>query len=68
MSIYLIWYGIIRFIIEIFRTDSLMLFDFKVAQIVSVIMVFVGIYIIISQHQKPKLEDLYNRYDEEIRF
>ncbi|MGM9877591.1 MAG: prolipoprotein diacylglyceryl transferase [Bacilli bacterium] len=68
MSIYLIWYGIIRFIIEIFRTDSLMLFDFKVAQIVSVIMVFVGIYIIISQHQKPKLEDLYNRYDEEIKF
>lgn len=68
LSIYLIWYGLIRFVIETFRTDSLMLSSFKVAQIVSVIMFFVGIYILVSQKQKPKLEDLYNKYDEEIKF
>mgnify|MGYP002516488199 CR=1 FL=1 len=30
-SIYLIWYGIERLIIESFRSDSLMLFNIKVA-------------------------------------
>lgn len=68
LSFYLIWYGIIRFVIEIFRTDSLMFMDFKFAQVVSVVMIFIGLYISISQKQKPKLEDLYNRYDEEIKF
>ena len=68
MSVYLIWYGLVRFVIEIFRTDSLMLADFKIAQVVSVVMIFVGLYILVSQKQKPKLEDLYNKYDQEIRF
>lgn len=68
MSVYLIWYGLVRFVIEIFRTDSLMLADFKIAQVVSIVMIFVGLYILVSQKQKPKLEDLYNKYDQEIRF
>ncbi len=68
LSFYLIWYGIVRLIIESFRTDSLMLADFKIAQVVSIIMIFIGLYITISQKQKPKLEDLYNKYDEEIKF
>ena len=60
-STYLIWYGFIRFFIEWFRDDSLMLFKtIKMAQIVSVLMIFVGIFIIIIQSKKPKLEDLYN--------
>ncbi|MBR4830449.1 MAG: prolipoprotein diacylglyceryl transferase [Bacilli bacterium] len=42
-SFYLIWYGIIRFIIELFRTDSLMLFNIKVACVISVIFIILGI-------------------------
>jgi phosphatidylglycerol:prolipoprotein diacylglycerol transferase len=65
---YLIWYGVLRFIIEIFRTDSLMLLNIKVAQVVSVIMVIVGLSIIFTQSKKPKLEELYNTAEEDIRF
>lgn len=42
-SFYLIWYGIIRFVIELFRTDSLKIFNIKVACIISVIFVIFGI-------------------------
>ena len=48
ISIYLIMYGIIRFFIESLRTDSLMLFNFKVAQIVSIIMFITGIVLLIK--------------------
>ena len=48
ITIYFIIYGIIRFFIESMRTDSLMLFNFKVAQIVSVIMVIVGTIILVK--------------------
>ena len=47
-SIYLIWYGIIRLIIETFRADSLMLGPLKIAQIVSVIGIISGVYLIIK--------------------
>ena len=57
---YLIWYGIIRFVIEIFRTDSLMFGSIKAAQVASVIMFIFGVYIILLQSRKPKLDDLYN--------
>lgn len=49
-SIYLILYGIIRFLIETIRQDSLMLFNLKVAQIVSILMVTIGIYLIIRPY------------------
>ena len=68
LSLYLILYGIIRFVIETFRTDSLMFMDLKVAQIVSVIMILTGIIIIIKKHRKPKLDDLYNKIDESMIF
>lgn len=41
--IYFIWYGIGRFFIESLRTDSLMIGDIKVAQLVSIIMLITGI-------------------------
>ena len=47
-SIYLIFYGIIRFLIESLRQDSLMLFDLKVAQLISILMILVGIYLFIK--------------------
>ena len=46
-AFYLIWYGIIRFIIELFRTDSLMLFNIKIACIISVIFILLGIVLFI---------------------
>lgn len=39
---YLLWYGIVRFIVEHFRSDSLMLFNFKSAQLVSIGFIIVG--------------------------
>lgn len=67
-SFYLIWYGVVRFFIEAFRHDSLMFLGIRVAQIVSVLMVIVGIIIIIKQSKKPTLEELYNTPEEEIKF
>lgn len=45
-GIYLIWYGIERFIIESFRSDSLMLGPLKMAQIISIISCIIGIYLL----------------------
>lgn len=39
---YLVWYGIARFIVEGFRTDSLMAGGLKMAQIVSIVFVIIG--------------------------
>ena len=65
---YLMWYGLIRFVIEIFRMDSLMIFNAKVAHIVSVLMFIFGFYLISVQARKPKLDELYNNFDDEIKY
>lgn len=52
VSIYFIGYGIIRFFIESLRQDSLMFFNLKVAQIVSILMILVGVCLFI----KPYIE------------
>lgn len=69
-ALYLIIYGIIRFFIERTRTDSLMFIGFKMAMIVSVFMVIVGLTMIIINSRKGKFEDLYNDKNnkEVIRF
>ena len=46
-SIYLIMYGIERLLVESMRQDSLMLFNIKIAQVVSIIMILIGIIILI---------------------
>lgn len=51
---YLIWYGIERCIIESFRSDSLMIGHYKMAQIVSFIAVLSGIYLIIKNCKREK--------------
>ena len=48
-SAYLIWYGIGRLFIEGMRTDSLYLGAFRVSQIVSVVIILLGIGIILYQ-------------------
>ena len=46
VGFYFIWYGFMRFFIESLRTDSLMFFSIKVAKLVSILMVILGIIII----------------------
>ena len=47
-SIYFIIYGTIRFFIESLRTDSLMLGSIKVAQLISITMIVIGIILFIK--------------------
>ena len=65
-AIYLMWYGLGRFVIESMRTDSLMLGGFKMAQIVSIIMIFVGLIIIMITSRKGRYEDLYDQDENEV--
>ena len=59
---YLIWYSIVRFFIESLRTDSLMLFDIKVAKLVSIILFIFGV-IIIFRNRINKNSKYYNKQD-----
>lgn len=59
-SIYLIWYGLVRFLIEAMRTDSLMLGTIKVAQLVSIIMIIIGIIMLIKLRKTSVFENNYN--------
>ena len=56
---YLIWYGIVRFFIEILRQDALMLGPIKMAQLVSIIMIIIGIVIIIKGKTNSRFENNY---------
>ena len=54
---YFIWYGLGRFLIEGLRTDSLYIGAFRVSQIVSILLVIVGIIgIILSIRKEEKNE------------
>ena len=59
-SFYLIWYGTVRILIEILRTDSLMIGNFKMAIIVSILMIIIGIILFIISLTKSKFENKYN--------
>lgn len=63
-SLYMIWYGIGRFFIEALRTDSLMYNGFKVAQIVSILMIIFGIIVFLVKNKGSKFDNRYN--DEEL--
>ena len=64
-ALYLMWYGLGRFFIETMRTDSLMLGGFKVAQIVSVMMILIGLIVIMITSRKGRYEDLYDQDEKE---
>ena len=61
-SFYFIWYGIERFYVESLRTDSLMLFNLKIAQFVSIFMIIIGIFIFVYSFNNSKVykEDKYD--------
>lgn len=69
-SIYFIWYGIGRFMIEGLRTDSLMISNFKMAQIVSLSMVIVGFVMLVVLNRGSRFQNQYNEMSDvnETRF
>lgn len=62
--LYLMWYSFGRFFIEAWRTDSLMLSGFKVAQIISIILFLASLIYLIYLSSKGKYVDLYNDINE----
>ena len=54
IATYFIGYGIIRFFVESLRTDSLMLGDYKISQIVAVVIFVTGIAIYVMNYKKIK--------------
>ena len=58
--LYMIWYGIGRFIIEGFRTDSLMLGPIRMAQLISVIFIIVGAIIFMKIRKGSIFANNYN--------
>ena len=52
LFVYFIWYGIGRFFIEGLRTDSLYLGSFRISQIVSIILILMGVIGIIYMRRK----------------
>ena len=58
VSIYLIWYSVVRFFIESMRTDSLMLSNLKMAQVISIVLLIIGIIGLIISN---KFGNNYNR-------
>ena len=68
MGFYLIWYSAARFVIEGMRMDSLMLGNFKVAQIASIICLLIGLYFfIIHPKRSPRFENLYAKDEQNER-
>ena len=64
-SLYFMWYGLGRFVIEYFRKDSLMLGPIKMAQLVSGLMMIVGIILMLVVSKGSRFKNLYNpRYEE----
>lgn len=62
-AFYLVWYGILRFLIEGLRTDSLMLGPIKMAQAVSLLFVLIGIIIFIINLKRSKGDEYLYRKD-----
>ena len=56
-GIYLMWYSSARFFIESLRTDSLMLFNLKIAQIVSIILFLIGVYLVFIRKDKKQSKE-----------
>lgn len=60
-GLYLMWYAVVRFFIEMLRSDSLMLGGFKVAMLVSIIMFVIG-FIIFKHYKKSVIDSFGNLY------
>ena len=66
-GIYLIWYSTARFFIEGLRTDSLMFFGLKIAQIISIIMFITGVYLVFREKKDTRINRLKEGTEENER-
>lgn len=60
-GIYFMWYSLCRFFIESLRTDSLMLGSMKVAQLVSIALFLLGLFLIIYKKKDTRVNRLKER-------
>lgn len=60
VAFYLVWYSLGRLVIEGMRNDSLMLGPMKVAQLISLVGIALGLVIIFKNKKLAKLDNLYN--------
>ena len=69
-SLYFVWYGLVRFFIEGSRTDSLMLGSIKMAQLVSILMIVLGIIMFFFFQKKSVFKNQYNNKEntDDIKF
>ena len=65
--IYFIWYGLVRFFVEGLRTDSLYWGEFRVSQIVSLILIIIGIIGLIVNLIKRSKRDLSEGVNDGVR-
>ena len=68
-GVYLIWYSIGRFVIEGMRMDSLMLGNFRIAQIISIAAILIGISMLFLCRRGARFDNLYkSKMEKEIMF
>lgn len=68
-GVYLLWYSLGRIFIEGMRTDSLMLGSFRVAQLVSLLGIIIGIIMILFCKKGSRFDNLYKEKEKkEILF
>jgi phosphatidylglycerol:prolipoprotein diacylglycerol transferase len=60
------WYSIGRFFIEGLRTDSLMLGQYKMAQLVSIGLFAIGLLIVLIKGRGSKFENLYREEEASV--
>lgn len=60
-GIYFMWYSICRFFIESLRTDSLMLGNIKIAQLVSITLFLLGLFLILYKKKDTRINRLKER-------
>ena len=66
-GVYLIWYSSARIVIESMRTDSLMLGPFRVAQLMSILLIFIGVILLIYYTKIKKVASFEKLYIERER-
>ena len=66
LATYLIGYGIIRTFVESFRTDSLMLYTFRISQLVAIICIVIGITIYVLNYKKINPFDIVHELPESM--
>lgn len=60
-GIYFMWYSFCRFFIESLRTDSLMIGNLKVAQLVSILLFLLGLFLVIYKKKDTRTNRLKER-------